>query len=74
MDIKVGDKVVYNFPNPINSQNKKFTGYIEIIADSHIYLRNDEGIRLRVSFKNFDLLEVLEENKELAAASENYFG
>lgn len=74
MELNVGDKVVYNFPTPLDSQKSKFTGTVEIITDSYIYLRNEEGIRLRVSFKNFDLLEIIETNHELVQASENYFG
>ena len=73
MDLNVGDKVKYNFPTPLYSQKSKFTGTVEIITDSYIYLRNEEGIRLRISFKNFDLLEVIETDNELVKASENFF-
>ena len=65
MEFNVGDKLVYNFPTPLDSRKSKFTGTVEIITDSYVYLRNDEGIRLRISFKNLDLLEVVETNKEL---------
>ncbi|MBU2494749.1 MAG: hypothetical protein KJ571_19165 [Bacteroidetes bacterium] len=72
--MEIGDKVVYNFPNPLNSNNDKFIGILEIISDTHIYIRNEEGIRLKVSFKNFDLLELYKENQLFDIKSENYFG
>ncbi|OGU34907.1 MAG: hypothetical protein A2068_02035 [Ignavibacteria bacterium GWB2_35_6b] len=74
MDLKVGDKIKYNFPNPHNSLNKSFFGIIEIIGDTHVYLRNEDGVRLKVSFKHFDLMELCAEKEELEPVSEIYFG
>jgi len=70
MELKIGDKVRYNFPFPKNSETISFVGAVEIIADTHIYLRNEEGVRLKISFKHFDLIEMFDEE----LVTENYFG
>lgn len=71
MELKIGDKIKYNFPFPKNSETTSFIGSVEIISDTHIYLRNEEGVRLKVSFKHFDLLELFDEE---LLVSENFFG
>ena len=74
MDLKVGDKVKYTFPNPHNSLIKRFFGVIEKIGDTHVYLRNEEGVQLKVSFKHFHLIEHFNEPEEMKLVSEIYFG
>lgn len=73
MDLKVGDKIKYNFPNPHNSLSKSFFGVIELISDTFVYIRSDEGVRLKVSFKHFDLMELCEEKTEPELVSEIYY-
>lgn len=53
MELKVGDKVRYIFPEPKNLMESEFVGVIETLADSYIYLKNDRNIRLKVTYKNF---------------------
>ena len=37
MELKVGDKVRYIFPEPKNLTENEFVGTIEVITDSYIY-------------------------------------
>jgi hypothetical protein len=56
MSFKQGDKLRYYFPNPLNSNQKFFDGIVESISEYYIYLKNQNNIRLKVSFKNFEFL------------------
>jgi len=58
MELKVGDKVRYFFPEPKNLKESEFVGTIEVIADSYIYLMNERNIRLKVTSKNFHLINI----------------
>jgi len=58
MELKVGDKVRYIFPEPKNLKENEFVGTIEIITDNYIYLTNERNIRLKVTSKNFHLINI----------------
>ena len=58
MELKVGDKVRYIFPEPKNLKENEFVGIIEVITDSYIYLTNERNIRLKVTSKNFHLINI----------------
>lgn len=57
MDFKIGDKISYKYPDPANSENEKFIGVLDTIGDAFVYIKNEEGVRLKVSFKHFHLLK-----------------
>ena len=75
MDIKTGDKVKYSFPESSGSGKSFFVGIVDFVGESFVALRNEQNTVLRVSFKNFHLLERFEYLTTGAVPfSENYFG
>jgi|GEM_PF-3195143 len=65
MEIRTGDKVKYFFPEPADKEKTSITGVVESVADSHLFLKTEDMIRLKISFKNFHLIYYAEsdENK-----------
>ena len=59
MQLKVGDYVMYSFPNAVNSSRTDFSGKIHSIYESYIIIRNEKNVQLKISFKNFDLIKPL---------------
>lgn len=57
LDFKVGDVISYEYPDPQDSKNVKFIGVLDTIGDAFVYIKNEEGVRLKVSFKHFNLLK-----------------
>ena len=75
MEIKTGDKVKYLFPDQDNLTKSSFIGVVDFVGDSFVTLRSEQNTVLKVSFKNFHLLERCEYVKSnLHPVSENYFG
>lgn len=75
MKIEIGDKVKYLFPDPKNPEESFFVGTVDFIGDSFVTLRNEQNIGLKVSFKNFHLMERIDScSRNLLLVSENYFG
>lgn len=75
MKIEIGDKVKYLFPDPKNPEESFFVGIVDFIGDSSVTLRNEQNVSLKVSFKNFHLMERINSCiKNLSLVSENYFG
>lgn len=60
MDIKVGDVVKYNFPNPVSMNSRSVTGLVESLDEFYLVLLTEEKVRLKVRFKNFENLEIVE--------------
>lgn len=56
MDIKLGDKIKYFFPEPADNNNKSITGIVETISDYYVFLLTDNAVRIKISFKNFNLM------------------
>lgn len=63
MEIKEGDVVRYYFPNPANSEQKFFVGIVTTIQDDYVFILNERNIRLKVSFKNYHLIEPVGNHK-----------
>jgi hypothetical protein len=59
MELKVGDKVKYIFPEPKNMNENEFIGIVETVSKDFIYLKNELNIRLKVSYKNFHLIKII---------------
>lgn len=75
MEFQVGNKVKYYFPNPNSADKRVFTGIIDFIGETFITIRNESNTQLRVTSKNFYLLENHTPNFDLAySESENYYG
>lgn len=75
MEIKTGDTVKYLFPDSNNLAKSFFVGVVDFVGDSFVTLRSEQNTVLKVSFKNFHLLERCEYLKSnLYPVSENYFG
>jgi len=56
MNFEIGDTVIYTFPDPVSPKTSKFIGKIEEISGSYIFIKNEKNIRLKVSAKNFELI------------------
>lgn len=63
MDIEVGSRVKYTFPNPVSMNKRSVIGIIESIQESFVVLITDEKVRLKVNFKNYDSIELLEKSE-----------
>lgn len=75
MKFHIGQKIQYFYPNPKNSSIPYFRGRIEEIFDTHIIIKNDEHVTLKISIANFDLLRPASElNDNPSQVSENYVG
>ncbi len=58
MELRIGDKVVYSFPNPDPNVKKTVTGIVEFLGESFIFLRCADNSQLKISYKNFDCLKL----------------
>lgn len=75
MEIKPGDKFKYLFPDPINRGKSVFVGTVDYVGESFMTLRSEQNTVLKVSSKNYHLLESCDFIKSnLLTGSENYFG
>jgi hypothetical protein len=63
MELRTGDKVKYTFPAPVNEERRSITGYVDHIGESFIYIKCMDNSLMRISFKNFDFLELMTANK-----------
>lgn len=63
MDINIGDRILYKFPNPILKEQKSVVGTVESIDDFYVILKTEDNIRLKVTFKNFDYLKKIANEK-----------
>lgn len=60
MELTVGKLVKYNFPLPKHSDKQSFIGVVENIGETFLTVRNEQNTLLKVSYKNFDNVELLE--------------
>ncbi len=75
MNLLVGDKVRYSFPNPGVLAKKEFTGMIDFVGETFITLKNESNTLLKITSKNFHLIEPeTNMNYPVSSASENYYG
>lgn len=75
MELTIGKKMKYYFPSPKNISKKCFVGMIDFIGETFITLKDDTNTILKITYKNFHLLEPDIEVGELyLSTSENYFG
>lgn len=61
MELTVGIKVKYNYPLPDSKGNQSFLGTIEYIGESYLDIRSDKNTLLKVSYKNYDNIKLIEE-------------
>lgn len=62
MEFSVGSKIKYVFPESINNKDNSFVGIIEFVGDTFFTARDTNNIILKISFKNFDNVKVIEEH------------
>ena len=74
MNIKNGDLVRYNYPEPRNAADKEFVGTVEDITESYIIIKNKKNIRLKISSKNYEMLESTRKAYQVHLKSENFYG
>lgn len=65
MELQVGDKVKYTFP--LNN-SKTVNATIEFKGQTIIHLKSDDGIKIKVQWINFDLIEP---NNEISTIFKN---
>lgn len=56
MEIELGDEIIYKFPDPLVKNKNSFIGIVDFIGESFIFIKNENNIRLKISFKNFHLI------------------
>lgn len=75
MNLSKGDRVKYRFPDPGILSRKQFTGMIDFIGETFIMLKDETNTVLKISAKNFHLIEPdIKFNHAVYAASENFYG
>ena len=57
LDFEIGDIISYEYPNPVDAKKVKFIGELSEIGDAFVYIKNEEGVGLKISFKHFHLLK-----------------
>ncbi len=57
MDIKIGDKIIYTFPNSEKEPGDSITGLIEFIGETFVSMRSEENVQIKISYKNFHLIK-----------------
>lgn len=72
MEFRIGDKVHYIFPTPINSSDHTFSGTIENIMESFVIIRNEKNICLKVSYKNYEQILPAGRKKPVIHRTENF--
>lgn len=61
MELNIGDRIQYTFPNPDKVSNKFVIGRVDFISEFFIVIITDEGVKIKINFKNFDNILNLEE-------------
>ena len=65
MDINIGSKIKYTFPNP-SAVNKRFAiGTVELVDEFYFMMLTNENVRIKINFKNFGGVEVLDSSGEI---------
>ena len=54
MEINIGDRVQYTFPNAPGNSNKFVIGEVVDISEFFIVILTDEKVKLKINFKNFE--------------------
>lgn len=67
MELKESDLVKYIFPNPVNNQKKEFYGTVVDFGENYILIKDKANVVIKVSYKNFDNIEKLEEEQDYLA-------
>lgn len=57
MEIKLGQRVIYTFPEPVDFSRTKFLGTVEFVGEAFIFIKDERNIKLKVSYKNSHLLQ-----------------
>lgn len=60
MELSIGKLVKYNFPLPKHSDKQSFIGVVENIGETFLTVRNEQNTLLKVSYKNFDNVELID--------------
>lgn len=60
MELSIGKLVKYNFPLPKHSDKQSFIGVVENIGETFLTVRNKQNTLLKVSYKNFDNVELID--------------
>ncbi|KAF0153192.1 MAG: hypothetical protein FD143_269 [Ignavibacteria bacterium] len=59
MEYNVGNKIKYTFPISTKTKEQVFIGIVESVASSFVVVRDINNIILKVTFKNFNNIEVI---------------
>ena len=72
MELSIGKLVKYNFPLPKHSDKLSFIGVIENIGETFFTVRNEQNTLLKISYKNFDNVELLDKHSSQYSPSTLY--
>lgn len=56
MELKIGDKVLYTFPDPEAAVKKTVSGIVDFLGERYIFIKCADNSTLKISYKNFDCL------------------
>lgn len=65
MNFEVGNTIRYIFPQSTKSNTNVFIGIIEFVGDTFFRAIDENKVVLKVSFKNFNNVEVIEKQNQL---------
>jgi len=68
MDINIGDKIKYSFPDSTEVSNNFVTGIIESVYESHIVMKTEENVKIKINFKNLEYIEIIKRAEKLPEA------
>ena len=62
MDINIGSRIKYKFPKPAEFSKTFTVGTVESIDEFYVVMLTDDSVKIKINFKNFENIEVLEQN------------
>lgn len=65
MDINIGNRIKYTFPDPDAMTNRTATGIVESIGEFYVVMITDDNVRIKIHFKNFDAIGLLDQTGKM---------
>jgi hypothetical protein len=62
MELSIGNKIKYVFPVQNGSEENCFIGTIENIGETFLTVRNSSNTILKITTKNFELIQLIEQS------------
>lgn len=65
MDINIGNRIKYTFPDPVTMTNRTATGIVESIGEFYVVMITDDNVRIKIHFKNFGAIGLLDQTGKM---------